>query len=210
MSNELDVQRTTDFSEKEQAELQKYIEEGTPGVNEATDEKIKKMWDMYILGKTYTQLSGIMRIPRAVVLFVSHKLQWFEHKHEYLVDLEETKRQRVIEAKLMSQDFLLTATQAFHKKYTKKMNAYLAGDDTAMNDMDWKGYDRYLKTIERLEKAAGISAENLRPLVGINMQDGMTMKRTGDNEVEITPKEKSTENMLKHLADLQREKNKKK
>lgn len=209
--NKLDILRTTDLNSKESDELQKFIEDGTPGLHEADKDKTNKMFEMYLLGKTYTQISGIMRLPRPVVLFVAHKCNWFPIKQEFLVEFENTKQQRLIEAKMMSQEFLITAQQAFNKKYSSKMNSYLAGNDEAMNDMDWKGYDRYLKTMERLEKVTSVPGENQRPLIGLNIGGaGVDMKRTGQNEIEITPKEKATENMLKYYADLNREKNKKK
>ena len=42
------------------------------------------------------------------------------------------------------------------------------------------------------------------PAVGLNLGDGVTITKNGDNEVTITPKNKTVGEMLNELANLKR------
>ena len=62
-----------------------------------------------------------------------------------------------------------------------------------------------MKSVDLLDK---ISTEkiptNSRPTVGLNLGDGVTVQKIGENEVSITPKQKTHQEMLKEFADLKR------
>jgi antitoxin component of MazEF toxin-antitoxin module len=55
-----------------------------------------------------------------------------------------------------------------------------------------------MKSVDLLDR---ISSEkiptNSRPTVGLNLGDGVTVKKVGENEVTITPKQKTHADMLK-------------
>lgn len=211
MSKELTELPTTDIVGIDQDKLTKFIEEGMPGIGVVGEAEIAKMFDMYLAGKTYNDISGIMRTPKPVVLYLSHRLNWFSVRQEYIVNLETNIRQRIIESKLMSQDFLLKMIQMWHKKIGAKMSRYMSSDDEEFTDqINLKELDRYLKTLDMLQKSIAIPGSESRPLVGINVGEGATMTRTGDNTIEITPKENAKTDMLKYYADMAREKDKEK
>lgn len=195
---------TTDIVGKDQDDLAKYMEEGMPGLGNLEDGDVKKMFELYLAGKTYRQISGIMRSPKPLVLYLSHKLKWFDNRQEYLMELENTNLPRIIEAKLMSQEFLLNMVQMWHKKIGARMSRYMTTDDEKhSNSINLKEIELYLKTLDRLQKSIEMPKAQ-GPLVGINMPDGATMTRTGDNTIEITPKEKASSGMLKKFADMRR------
>jgi hypothetical protein len=207
MSDEksLEERPTTDIVGKDQEKLQEFIEAGLPGIGNVEEAQIVKMFDMYLYGKTYNTISGIMHIPKPAILYLSHKLNWFQARQEYFGELEIHIKQRVLEAKLMSQDFLITLIQVWHKKIGTKMNRYLASDNEEFtNQVNLKELDRYLKTVEMLQKSVVIPSEAKAPLVGINVGAGATITRNSENEIEVTPKEKAMDGMLKHYADLSR------
>lgn len=200
------VRPTTDIVGKDQDALAAFIEAGTPGVGSLEEEGVKKMFDLYLSGKTYRQISGIMRTPKTLVMYLSRKLQWFERRQEYLTELEETNLPRIIEAKLMSQDFLLQLVQMLHKKIGARMTRYMMTDDEKYaNQINLKEVELYLKTLERLQKTTELPRA-AGPLVGINVTEGATLTRTGDNTIEVTPKQKANDGMLKKFADMQRNK----
>jgi hypothetical protein len=197
---------TTDIVGKDQEDLQKFMEEGMPGLGSLEEDSVKKMFDLYLSGKTYRQISNILRTPKVLVLFLSHKLQWFARRQEYLVELEETNLPRIIEARLMSQDFLLQAQQLFQKKIGVRMNRYiLSGDEKEVTGINLKEFELYLKILDRLQKSVE-SPRAAGPLVGINVTEGATLTRTGNNTIEVTPKQTATDGMLKKFADMQRAK----
>lgn len=194
----------TDIVGKDVDIVNDFIARGKPGVKELDEETAKKMFDLYLTGQTYRQIAGITREPRALVMYVSQKVQWFERRQEYLMELENSKLTRIVEMKLMDQDLLLRYAQAMHKKIGGQLNSYMVtGDDKRLEKMNLKEMEIYMKIMDRLSKS--IEAPRASgPLVGINMPDGGTMTRTGDNTIEITPKEKSMDGMLKKFADMRR------
>jgi len=194
----------TDIVGKDLDIVNDFIAKGRPGVKDLSEETAKRMFDLYLSGQTYRQISGITRESRALVMYVSQKVQWFDRRQEYLMELENSKITRIVEAKLMHQDLLLRYVQAIHKKIGSQLNSFMATEDNKkLEGINLKEMEIYMKAMDRLQK----STETPRatgPLVGINMPDGATMTRTGENTVEITPKEKSMDGMLKKLADLRR------
>lgn len=202
----------SDFSTKDLEVIKAYQEGGLQGVAVVDDKKMASMLEMYLSGKTYRQIATTMQIKKEIVLYMSHKFNWFELRTEYLVDLESSMRGRVLEAKIVNQDFLLQLQAMWQKKIGTKISKYLATDNEEFaNEIDLKEVDKYLKTVELLQKLGGEgkTPDNSRPMVGVNAGDGVTITRKGDNEIEITPKSKAIGDALKMFADSRREEEKK-
>jgi len=208
----LEERPTTDIVGRDQEILKEFMEAGLPGIADADEKKTAKMFDLYLNGQNYTQISNILRVPKGVILYLSHRCKWFEHRQEFLIGLEENNKRRIIETKLMSQDILLKAIQMWHKKFGSKINRYLREESDDMTPQNLKEFDRYLKTLDLLQKSIALP-ETKSPLVNVNLGNNATITKTGDNEIEITansPKESAKLNMLKYYADLERENDKKK
>jgi hypothetical protein len=204
------VEPTTDITAADLVKIQKYVDSGYPGLAGLTDAQLQRALDLYLSGKTYHQISRIMRLERPLILYLSHKFNWFPLRREVLSEMEHNIRGRVIEAKLESQDFLLKLTHAWQKKIGDKVEEYLrTGDVAHANAIDLKEVDKYLKTVEMLlkmsdAKPAGKGADKA-PTVGLNLGDGgVTVKKVNDNEVEITPNNVA-KSLLSQMADFRRE-----
>jgi len=199
---------TTDFTEKDMQNIQEYIAAGLPDIATVDGEIMARMMDLYLSGKTYRQIAMTVSVNKRIVLYLSHKFNWFALRMDYIKDLEESIRGRTLEAKLVNQDFLLQLIHMWQKKIGNKITKYLATDNEQFaNDIDLKEVDKYLKTVEMLHKLGsekGSSAGGT-PAVGLNLGDGVTIERKGDNTVEITPKSKAIGDMLKQFADSRRE-----
>lgn len=195
----------TDIVGKDADIVSEYVAKGRPGFQDLPEETARKMFDLYCAGQTYRQISGITRQPRALVMYVSQKIQWFDRRQEYLTELENSKLTRIVEAKLMHQDLMLRYVSALHKKIGGQLNSYMAsGNDKTLESVNLKEMELLMKAMASLDKSIA-TPQAQGPLVGINMPDGGTMTRTGENTIEITPKEKSMEGMLKKLADERRQ-----
>lgn len=192
--------------------VQEYIDKGLPGIDQVDDVKHSKMLDLYLSGTTYEKISQVVRINKTIVMFVSFKSKWYAARQDYLFELEEGMKRRVLETKLMSQDFMLQLIQAWQKKMGKKLNRYLSTDDEKhMNEIDLKELDRYLKVIESLNGSIqSPRSDSKAPAVSLNLGDGVTVTKKGENEVEITPKQKTISDTLQYYADLRRAEEEKK
>lgn len=197
----------TDLTDQDMAKIEKFKEEGCPGLARIDDNVLYRMTDMYLNGSTYQQIMTTMRLPRALVLYVSHTCGWYASKMEYLSDLEQSMKNRIAEAKLVNQDFLLLLTQAWQKKISRNLRRYLETDDVShTDDIDLKEVDKLLKTIEMIKDLnnEGKNSKGKTPAVGLNLGEGVTIERSGDNKVTITPKEKVHGDILKKYADHRR------
>ena len=198
---------TTDFTEKDMQNIQEYIAAGLPDIATVDGEVMARMMDLYLSGKTYRQIAMTVSVNKRIVLYLSHKFNWFALRMDYIKDLEESIRGRTLEAKLVNQDFLLQLIHMWQKKIGNKITKYLATDNEQFaNDIDLKEVDKYLKTVEMLHKLGSEKGSaGGTPAVGLNLGDGVTIERKGDNTVEITPKSKAIGDMLKQFADSRRE-----
>lgn len=200
-------EKTTDLSPLDMQKIEKFKEDGLPGLAEVSDAGVVKCMELYLSGKTYGQIANMVRVKKPLVLYLSHKFNWYLLKKDYFQDLSEDIQQRTLETKIVSQDFLLQLIQFWQTKIGKSVNKFLVtGDDDVAKEIDLKEIDKYLKTIEILHRLTGEKSSGEKPpAVGLNLGDGVTVKKVGDNAVEITPKQKATGNLLSQLANLRRE-----
>ncbi len=200
--------KETDITPKELQVIEKFKEAGMPGLaavaqNEVT---LTKALDLYLSGKSYHEISKIVSVKKDIILYLGHKFNWYSTKIEHLEILDASIKERILHAKLMNQDFVLQIQQFFLKKIGRKMTRFMAsGDDEIANTIDRKDLEMYMKSVDLLDK---ISSEkiptNQRPTVGLNLGDGVTVKKVGENEVQITPRNKTVGEMLSDLANLKR------
>lgn len=207
-------EKTTDLTPAELKAVEKFESEGMVGLYALPDVEIARMMELYLHGKTYREISMITNRPKVLIFTLSKKFEWYPKRMEYLRDLHENILQRTLEAKVVGQDFLLKLKHVFEKKIGANMEAYLrTGNADHITGIDLKEIDKYIKTLETLDKLtdkpAGKSGSKA-PAVGINVGEGMTVTRKDDNTVEISPKEKSVGSMLAQLAEARRNEEEKK
>lgn len=201
------VMPINDLTIKDLEDIEKFKEDGMIGLAQFTDVDIERCMGLYLDGKSYRQIAQVTRKNRTTIMFLGHKFKWFELRDNYLEELRATMPTKVIESKLQSQEFLLHLTLAYQKKIGKNIDQYLRTDDEKMVDkIDSKDLSTLLKVIEMTHK---LNSENLgssdKPLVGLNgMGEGVTITKTGENSVEITPKS-PVANRIKQMADFKRE-----
>lgn len=199
---------TTDLTANDLVAIDMFVNDGTPGLSSIDEVKMTRIMDLYLSGKTYRQISTTLRVNKSLVLYLSNRFKWFTMRQEYLADLEQSIRGRLIEAKIVNQDFLLQLQHMWQKKIGNSINKYLATDnEDHVNAIDLKEVDKYLKTVEMLHRLTADPKEGGQkaPLVGLNMGDGVTITKSEDgSSVEITPKQKVVSDMLKQFADLKR------
>jgi hypothetical protein len=206
--NSLVQKPETDLTEKDMERIKEFASEGMPGLAKLQESDFHRMTEMYMNGSTYTQIYTAMRCSRPLVLYISHTYGWYAARQEYLNELQGRIKTRVIDSKLASQDFLLLLVQTYQKKLTKKMQAYLATDDPShTNDINLKEIDKLIKAIETIQSLSGDGKKpgSKTPVVGLNLGDGVTVERSGENKVTITPTiDKQLGSMLKKFADNRR------
>ena len=199
--------KVTDITPKELQLVEKYKEDGLPGITSISDVGIVKALDMYMDGKTYHEIAKILGTKKEIVLYFAQKLNWYQTKMEHIEILDANLKERILQANLVNQNFMLQIQQFFKQKIGHKMNKFFAtGDDEIAAQVYSKDIEMYYKAVDLMIKLTTEKpAPGARgPTVGLNLGDGVSVQRVGENEVVITPRNKTTGEMLNELANLKR------
>ena len=205
------IEPTSDFTSADLKVIEKYKEDGLPAVSTLTDSTLVHALEMYLSGKSYREISQLVSKPKAMVLYLSEKYNWFEKRQEYLREIQDNMLQRTLEAKIVGQDFLIQLKQFFEKKIGTNINNYMRTNNEAFAALvDLKEVDKYIKTFETLDKLTTVkqprSDKPSAPTIGINAGlSGVTITKTGDNTVEVTPTEKPKSALEKFAEERRRE-----
>ena len=208
---DLTILQTSDLTIKDLELIEKFKDNGMLGLHTLGPTDVERCMALYMDNQTYRQIDNITHIKKDVILFLSAKFRWWEMKREYLDELNATMKDKVIESKLQSQEFLLKVLLAYQKKINRNIDKYLKTDDETWADkIDTKDLSALIKCTEMLHNldAENYGAKQSPPLVGLSgMSDGVTITKTGANSVEITPKSQFS-SKLKQFADLKRQQEK--
>lgn len=200
-----ELEPQTDLTVTDVMKVEEYTQKGMPGLASLTEAQLTRVMDLYLSGKTYTQISSVLNIKRVTVMYLSHKFDWFAVRRDFMREMDGSIKARLMEEKIRNQDFLLSLTQFFQEKIGKQVNKYLKTGNEEDSNLSMKDLEKFFKAVELLNKfetsprKPGDSAA-----VGLNVGDGVNIKKISENEVEITPKAQVAASMLKRLADSRR------
>lgn len=202
-----------DFTMKDLEKIERFKENGLHGLHNLDPLHVERAMSMYIDGKSYRQIANCLKVDRTIIMFLSQKFKWIELRTDYLSELYETMKSKVLDSKLQSQEFLLHLTLAYQKKIGRDVDKYLRTDDVKhLESVDNKDLSSLLKIIEllhRLNAETYGTAQGDKALVSLNgmVGEGITLTKTGTNSVDITPKSPFS-NKLKAFADMKRQQEK--
>lgn len=215
MSNDIAKNQaaTHDFTQEDLERIEKFKEGGCLGLAKLTDVDITRMMDHYLNGKSYREISKTLRIDRTTILYLSQKLNWFGMRKAYIEELGLTIRDRVLEAKLRSQEFLLGISFMLERKIGRTVEQYLRTEsESDAVKINLKEVDKYLKIVDgihRLQANLNPVDGTPQPLVGVNPGAGVNIRKIGENEIEITPSDPANsgavKSRLRKWADLKRD-----
>lgn len=211
----LALKATTDIVGIDRERLDKFIEDGLPGIGSVEQPQIDKMLELYILDQSYSSISGICRVPKVIVMYFSERQNWLATRQEYYRELITSLPKRLAEADVLAKDVMVDQIRAYHKKYTDKRKRFLAtGVEDASTRIDPKEQAVFLKTVE-MSKKITVPSEPKAPIVNVNVGNKATFSQTGDKTIEVTANEDTRtqeeidEDMLRRLANSNRDKEKK-
>lgn len=200
----------TDLSPTDIQLVNKFKEDGLPGLAALEDSAIARIMDAYLEGKTYSQIANIMRVSRSLVMYLSDRFGWYQRRKELQDEIAAQIQRRLVEQNLKTQDFLIQLIQFLQRRLSKKMAKYYeTGNDDVGAEVNHKEIDRLVKSIKALQEldTSGKGPKTGKPpAVGLNLpSSGITVERKDDGSVEITPKEKAHGDLLQRYADFRRQ-----
>lgn len=206
MSNELTVVSRDDLSAEEKASLENYIHNGCPGLTKLEDVQVFKWFELYMSGKTYSEISVITKSKKDLILYVSYKSKWLEKRTEYFASIAQSMTTKITNIRTESINTVATIVSSLNKYFGKKFDSYLAtNDDSIIEGIDSKVLEKYYKSLEILEKVVNPTAGNNKPSspVNINITSG-SAKQTSDSSLDITVEDEPSD-LLKRLAQQKKD-----
>lgn len=209
-----------DMTKEEHLNLQKYIDNGCPGLVKIDDTKVFTWFELYMNGKGYSEIANITKDNKELIMYVSHKSRWNEKKMEYYRDMSASMASKLKNVKIQSADTVANAITAMGKYYNDKFNKFLATNDKdIIENMDTKILAQYYKSLEVLDKIISPTPKDdddstKKPMVNINLGTGATVTQVDDKTVDISTNtvesDEAAGDLLKALAKYQRSKDTKK
>lgn len=195
----------SDFTELDRELLTKFVADGLPQIASVDEVTLLRMTELYMNGKTYREISMIANVKKAMVIFFSEKYGWYPARAAHLNELQETMQNRVYERKLKSKDFMINIMQYWERKLGNRMSKFLSSGDEEFA-VSTKEVSEYLKTAKTLFELNDEGAKKgSKPAIGLNVGDGVTITKTGDNSMDITPTStKTVDSLLSRYAEEKR------
>lgn len=158
MKKILHINQPHDFTESNLRTLQEFIDAGLPDISSLNEEKQKSALSLYLIGKTYSEISRILSVPKEQILYLGHNNGWYQIKQESLHELRERLPARLEEAKLHSKEFLVNLEQFILRTLSKQIETA-----SSYRELDCRLLDRLLKVLDHLEKFSADSGGKSAP-----------------------------------------------
>jgi hypothetical protein len=199
-----------DFSLEEKESLAKYVENGCPGLTKITDDRTFQWFELYMSGKTFSEIAEITKEPRKdLILYIADKSKWHELKISYYRDISVNLAKKLTQVKIDSTNTVATIASALGKYYSKKFNKFLSSnDDHAIEEIDTKMLATYYKSLEMLDKILNPTGKldpNDAPTptaVNVHMHGNAKMVQNEDGSVDIT--DTSASELLQAMANFKK------
>jgi len=199
----------TDMSESEKESLAKFKTRGHPGIHKINDAVVYKMFNLYLAGRTYSEISQVTKEKKDLVLYLSSRFDWFKIKMEYLLSLNNNLVAKVSKTRLESINFLTNLMTLNHKYYSKQIDKYLmSGDDKVFESLNLKPLEKYMKAIDVLEKLMPTGKNDRdpgeKPFAEIHLSGNAEISSNGPGQLKVI-QEDPEKQLVSALANFKRE-----
>lgn len=188
--------------------VKEYLEKGGLQLSPNT---ASRFFQLFLNGDDCKEIHRLnSNFPYESILIARVKYRWDEKREEYIYNLTDAVRSKVLKAQLETTDLMTSLLNAANKKHGDKIKKYLQSGD----EEDLKGafnietIHSLMKITESLMKVTGqdrqfkVTNENKNTLdVNLNQKGSVSSQ---SSNVELTPEEAA--NILKVIADAKRRK----
>lgn len=203
MASELTVTSRDDLNEEERSSLESYIKNGCPGLTKLEDTQVFKWFELYMSGKTYSEIAVITKSKKDLIVYVAYKSKWLEKRTEYFTSITQNMTNKITNIRAESINTVATIVSSLNKYFGKKFDQYLAtNDDSIIENIDSKVLEKYYKSLEILEKVVNPTSKdpNRNPSTPVNINiSGASVQQSSDSSLDISVKDDPSE-LLKKLA----------
>ena len=197
-----------DMAKDEKEALAEYKRNGCPGLVGVTEVDVFKWFQLYMSGKTYTEMAKITNKKKNLILYISNKSQWHEKRMQHYNDISENLLGKIQRAKLNGANTVVSIMNSLGKYYGDKFDNFLSmKDNTIIECLDTRLLAQYYKSMETLDKiilsAMDGKGPEKTPAVTVNIAGDAIVEQTGDETLDIT-KEEGVSKALRALAHMKK------
>lgn len=177
------------LTENQIVKLNDYIEVGKYQI---TPETVTNFFELYLNGSEPEEIARLNKgFDLASIHWAMIKYNWPIKKDQYIYDLQEGIRQKVIKAQLEATSLMTDMLTASNKKNSEKLKKYIqTGDEEHLKGvMNIESLNGLLKTIEGLQKITG--QDRVHKIETKNTQEvnlNLNTKVNGEN-ADLTPEQ---------------------
>lgn len=201
------TERITDFTEEELNSLQNYKDNNLPGLSRIKESDVYQWFDLYMAGKTYSEISKMTNFKKDMILYVSERSNWHDVKMNYFSEISLSLLQKYREVKLNTANGLMDIASTLNKYFKGEFDKYLKSNNPSdIEKIDQKMLSQYLKIVETIDK---IILENIdkkdndkQPTINIHMGPNSKIKQTNNSTVDIEVDGEEEEEAKAILAKL--------
>lgn len=214
MENKRITRGSGDFSPEEVSSLRSYKNNGCPAIHRYVESDFFQWFELYMSGKTYTEISKITNTKKDLILYTSDIGNWHDKRMQYYSDLSDNMLQKCNDSKIETLNTVTTMVTALNQYFGSKFDKFLkTKDESIIETLDTKLLSQYYKATEAVDKIIGGSVgantgEGKSPLVNINLTGRAKVTQTDENTVEVesegTITEKEVGEVLKGLSKIKK------
>lgn len=182
-----------DMTKDEKVLVLEFIQNGCPGIMKVQHEDSYRFFELYMSGKTYAEIAVITKVSKTLIMFLSYKMRWMEHRFKHYEGISLNLLDKIQKAKLDIANNLLTTIAATGKYLENEYNRYLrTNDKSIIESLDQKIVSSYQKSVDSLKRVLEEESNDdpnkkpKQPLVNINVGMGAKATLTEPNKLEIT------------------------
>ena len=201
-----------DFSPEEVSSLRDYKNNGCPALVKKTEADFYQWFELYMSGKTYSEIAKITNTKKDIILCTSEVGRWHDKRMQYYSDLSSNMLQKCNDSKIETLNTVTTMVSALNQYFGGKFDKFLkTKDESIIEELDTKLLAQYYKATEAVDKIIGGSVGNNengdKPLININLTGGK-VTQTDDNTIEVESEgsitEKEVGEVLKGLSKIKK------
>ena len=214
MSNIEEKKYPLDLSPEEVKQLNKFVDDGLPGIASVKEEKLKEAVELYFNGADYKEISNRTGIKKIAIFYFAHKFQWYDKKIEMYESLVRTLTEKAEIAHARSIDLITDLMGSLESYYRGIINNYrISKNPKIIESAEMENLKIYMKCMEQIQKFRN-PTESKNPTMNLTLPNGGRLKKIDDNTIEVsTPSsqvaERAVSEVLAALASIKKEAEKK-
>lgn len=197
----LNKDEVPNFTEEEIKEVNKYLIKGR-GAN-LSPSTATNFLTLYLEGKTIDEIHRqFPQFDKGMLLLARYKYKWDEERDHYVMDLSKKVRERMIKAKIDSQNFVLDMLSVAHKQFSNEMMEYLQNpvpENLPKNCI--KSIHQYREVIKILHDLADLEQKTSGQLPHQQPGVAIQINTSGDGKTDVKISSNQHSEVLKELAN---------